>query len=171
MESSQHQVVIRPFQTQDADACFRIRSDAFVQVFYDLLGPEVTAAGVNAYMPHDFASMAQNLPTFVATLQDEPVGFLMLRIHDLRTAELFLLYIRLAHLRRSIGTQLVRHTESWLHVQYPKMLEIFVDTIVPGYNAGFYERLGYATVGEHLYRLSGKSVRAIRLRKRMKRDQ
>ena len=57
-----------------------------------------------------------------------------------------------------------------LPLNLEQIREVFVDTVVPDYNAAFYERLGYASVGEHAYQLPGVNLRATRLRKVLKQN-
>lgn len=45
---------IRRFKVRDAEMCFKIRRDAFIQKFCGELGPREIAAGVNAFMPNDY---------------------------------------------------------------------------------------------------------------------
>ncbi len=45
-------ITFRPFAAGDAEFCFKVRSEAFVRVFYDEVGPEVVAAGINADPDH-----------------------------------------------------------------------------------------------------------------------
>lgn len=52
----------RPFEPDDAEFCFRIRSQSFIQKFYGELTAEEVAAGVNAFMPSDFMRMAEEMP-------------------------------------------------------------------------------------------------------------
>jgi len=39
---------IRDFEPADAEACFRIRAEAFIKLFYDEIGPDGVVAGINA---------------------------------------------------------------------------------------------------------------------------
>ncbi|MDH4270758.1 MAG: hypothetical protein OEW18_02145 [Candidatus Aminicenantes bacterium] len=48
-------------------------------------------------------------------------------------------------------------------------ITLFVDTIVPGVNAGFYRRMGFADAGSVVCRFPELSLKAMRLKKRMSR--
>ena len=52
---------IRVFMPSDADFCFRVRSSAFIQKFYNEIGSEAVTAGVNAFMPSDYILMAEEV--------------------------------------------------------------------------------------------------------------
>ena len=165
MEKHSDNIAIRPFKPEDAESCFRIRSEAFIREFYRELGPESVVAGVNAYMPKDYVSMSEKMSFFVAELESQPVGFCVIRLLDTTTAEIFLIYVQLDHLGKGIGTQLVRFSESFLKKRHPSILEMMVDTVIPEYNQAFYEKLGFMSVGEHTYEFPGRSVLAVRLKK------
>jgi GNAT superfamily N-acetyltransferase len=156
---------IRPFEPGDADSCFRIRAEAFVRVFYDEIGAEEASAGLNAYMPADYVRMAEAMDWFVAQDTVEPVGFSAIRNLDEATAELLFLYVRLSHTGRGIGTRLLRFTEERLREAHPEVSTLVLDTIVPGYNRGFYERMGFSATGEGLCEYPGAKIRCVRLAK------
>ncbi|MBC8253279.1 MAG: hypothetical protein H8E35_04535, partial [Ardenticatenia bacterium] len=85
METRSSPITIRPFRPEDAEACFRIRAEAYIREFYEELGPEAVAAGVNAYMPDDYVSMSETMPSFVAELDGDVAGFCMIRFLDATT--------------------------------------------------------------------------------------
>jgi ribosomal protein S18 acetylase RimI-like enzyme len=157
--------MIRALAAADAAACVRIRNEAFVREFRDEIGPAAVAAGVNAFQVDDYARMAATMPGFVLVEGDEVVGFLILRLLDGRRAELFLLYIRLTHLRRGLGRRLVDHAEAWLRRRHPQISEWVLDTIIPRYNRAFYEKLGFRVAGSSTCRYPGCAVPAIRMRR------
>jgi ribosomal protein S18 acetylase RimI-like enzyme len=158
-------VLVRRFKEADADTCFRIRSEAFIVEFQSFLAPEAVAAAVNAYLPADYVAMAARSPFFVATVSGRVVGFLVLRVSDGEEAELFLVYVERASLRRGIGRHLALVADDWLRANRPDVTSLVVDTVIPSYNRGFYERLGYEACGERQYAFPGQQVRALRLRR------
>ncbi|MFC2031109.1 GNAT family N-acetyltransferase [Chloroflexota bacterium] len=168
MDSLSCSISIRPFRSEDSEACFRIRAEAYIREFYEYLGPEGVAAGVNAFMPGDYVTMAQTMPTFVADLDGRVAGFCVIRFVDAATADLLLIYVNLAHLSQGIGTGLAQHAEAWLLEHQPQVYELVVDTVIPRYNQAFYERLGFQPIAEHPFEFPGKTVRAVRLSKRLR---
>jgi GNAT superfamily N-acetyltransferase len=167
MSTGKDEVVIRPFRPRDAEACFRIRSEAFILEFSNELGSEAVAAAINAYMPTDYVTMAKDMAFFVAEIDKEPMGFCAVRVRDAAAAELFLIYVKRSHLRRGIGTRMIAFVESWLREYHPDLGSVTADTVIPDYNQGFYEKAGYIAEGEHTYSFQGKEVRAVRLRKKL----
>lgn len=167
MSDVEQPITVRPFEPGDAEFCFKVRSEAFVRVFYDEVGPEVVAAGVNAHMPADYEWMAETMHCFIAEVASEPVGFCTVRILDDNTAELLFLYVELEHVNTGIGSYLERHAEDWLAASHPEITELIVDTIIPRYNRAFYERTGFIFVEEKTYSYPGKKVRAVRLAKKI----
>jgi len=159
---------IRDFQSSDAEACFRIRAEAFIKLFYDEIGSDGVVAGINAYLPGKYIRMAEKTPIFVAVDGDAQIGFIALRSVDNATIEILFLYIRLDYLRKGVGAQLVRYLENWVRKQYPAIERIIVDTAVPRYNQKFYEKIGYSKVGESECQYPAGSIKAVRLLKVLK---
>ncbi len=160
-------ITIRPFAAGDAEFCFKVRSEAFVRVFYDEVGPEVVAAGINAHMPSDYEWMGRTMFCFIAEIANEPVGFCTVRTLDESTAELLFLYVELERVQTGIGSQLERYAEGWLTGNKPEVKELVVETIIPRYNRAFYEKLGFVYVGDETYSYPGAKVRAVRLSKQL----
>jgi GNAT superfamily N-acetyltransferase len=158
---------IRHFRPDDAETCFKLRSNAYIQKFYDELAPREIAAAVNAYMPRDYVRMAQEIPVFMVEKDDLVVGFFTLKRLDTTTAELPLIYIDLAHLGQGIGSACIAYAEGWLQANWAPVTTLVVDTIIPNYNRGFYEKMGFAPAGETLCEFQGHRVKALRLIKRM----
>jgi ribosomal protein S18 acetylase RimI-like enzyme len=167
MTTGQEEIAVRPFNPQDAEACFKMRSEAFILEFSSELDPEAIAAAISAYMPSDYIAMSKDMIFFVAEIGDEPVGFCVVREVDEATAELCLLYVKRRHLRRGIGTRLLSHVESWLKDNYLKLTSVIALTVIPDYNQGFYQKCGYIAEGERAYSFQNKEVRAVRLRKKL----
>jgi len=167
VSAAEQPIAVRPFAPGDAEFCFKARSEAFVRIFYDEVGPEVVAAGVNAHMPSDYEWMAGTMHCFIAEVASEPVGFCTVRILDENTAELLFLYIEVDRVGTGIGSCLERYAEDWLAANHPEITELIVDTIIPRYNRAFYEKIGFIFVEERTYSYPGTKVRAVRLAKRI----
>ena len=56
---------IRKFKSDDAEICFRLRSNAFIRKFHNELSLQEIASAVNAYMPIDYIRMAAEMPFFI----------------------------------------------------------------------------------------------------------
>ena len=159
---------IRKFQPEDAEACFRIRAEAFIKIFYDEIGPNGVAAGINAYMPSKYALMGEKMPIFVAVNNQEQIGFITLRFNDDSTIEILFLYIRFDCIGRGVGSELVRVAEDWVRKHHPEIGLMVVDTAVPSYNQKFYEKIGYKKIGESQCQYPDGPVRAVRLMKELR---
>ena len=153
----------RPFQPEDAEFCFRVRSQAFIQEFYGELTAEEVAAGVNVYMPSDFVRMAEALPFFIVEEKDLPLGFFVLKKKDVRTAELLLIYIDLQHLDKGIGKACIEFIETWLALNWSNVSRLIVDTVIPKYNSEFYQQMGFVPSEETFCDFKGVKVPALQL--------
>jgi GNAT superfamily N-acetyltransferase len=142
------EITIRDFRPGDAETCFRIRADGFIQSLGEYLGPPATAACVNAYMPSEFLRMSDTMEWFVAEQNDETVGFCTVEYLNDSTAELLFLYVALDRHGSGVGSQLIRHAENWLREHRPEVGEFVLDTVVPEYNQAFYEKMGFAAIRE-----------------------
>lgn len=160
-------VEIRRFESSDAEACFRIRAEAFIKLFYDEIGPDGVAAGINAYLPGKYIQMAKTMPIFMAIDGATQIGFITASFIEPVTIEILFLYIRLDYLRKGIGSQLIRYLENWVRKHHPQIERIIVDTAVPKYNQMFYEKCGYSKIGESQCQYPEGSVKAIRLMKKL----
>ena len=65
----------RPFQPDDAEFCFRLRSKAVILKFYGELTAVEVAATVNSYLPDDYIQMARECPVFIVEKEGAPVAF------------------------------------------------------------------------------------------------
>jgi len=158
-------IKIKEFQPSDAEACFRIRSEAFIKLFYDEIGADGVAAGINAYLPKKYIQVAESMPIFIADDGQEQIGFIASRFIQNATIEILFLYIRLDYLRKGIGGLLVKYLENWIAKHHPEIKQIIVDTAVPKYNQIFYEKMGYSEIGESVCHYPDGSVSAVRLMK------
>lgn len=160
-------ISIRPFIDSDAEAVFKIRAGAFVTQFFEELGPERCAAGINAYMPSDYQHMAQEMKFFIAEESGVPLGFCTIKRDDPETAELLFIYIDTKHLRRGIGSQLILHSEEWIRNNWPGVRTYVVDTGIPKYNGDFYRRMGFCDVGASQLPFPDLPTPALRLSKKL----
>ena len=158
----------RPFQPDDAVFCFRQRSNAFIQKFYGELTAEDVAAAVNAYMPDDYIQMARENPIFIVEKDGTPIGFFSLKRKDQSTAELPLIYIDLDCLGAGIGSACVDYMENWLKENWLEVNTFIVDTVIPKYNSGFYQKAGFEPGEPTYYEFLGRKLKALRLIKKIK---
>ncbi|MFH2002617.1 MAG: GNAT family N-acetyltransferase [Planctomycetota bacterium] len=159
---------IRPFEPRDAEFCFQTRTDAYTRKFYDEIGPEAVAAGIKAYLPGDYNCMAEKHPVFIIEINGEPSGFFVIRRESATEAELFLIYLDLDHVGRGMGRACVEFMESWIKQNWAGVDTFFVDTVVPGYNGGFYRKAGFQPQEEVICAFPGLQVKALRLSKPLK---
>jgi GNAT superfamily N-acetyltransferase len=125
------------------------------------------AAGVNAYLPSRYVEMAQEDEFFVALEEDRRVGFFTIRRVDRATAEIPLIYLDLARRGEGFGSECMRHIERWIAASWSEVSTLFLDTVIPNYNGGFYRKMGFDPVGETFCELSSLRVRAVRFEKRL----
>lgn len=158
----------RCFRMEDADFCFKVRSRAYILEFYDELGPEAVAACVNAYMPADYVGMAQGQELFVVESDHVPVGFFTIARHDRISAEIPLIFVELELLGRGIGSWCMRYIEEWVRENWAEVTRLFLDTIIPKYNGGFYRKMGFEQIGESVCRFPGIRIPAVRFAKQVR---
>lgn len=158
---------IRPFRDSDADTVFRLRAEAFVTQFFEELGPERCAAGVNAYMPSDYLRMATEMKFFIAEDTGIPLGFYTIKRIDESTAELLFIYVSTKYLRQGIGSRMIRHSEEWIRSNWPGVGTYLVDTGIPKYNGDFYRRMGFTDAGASACPFPNLPIPALRLSKRL----
>jgi len=165
MHNDQRPIIVRPFSAHDADACFRMRREAFIRVFCQELGPKEVDAGANAYKAGEFAEMIGAMHSFVAMDGQEPVGFCTVRLLDPATAEILFLYVGLDRVKQGVGTRLLHHAERWVAERYPDVFRVVLDTAVPLHNRRFYEKLGYSESAKSVCKYPNREVPAVRLSK------
>lgn len=158
---------IRRFKRADAEFCFKVRANAFIRKFYDEIGPEAVAAGVNAYMPEDYIRMAEEAPLFIIEEKRHRIGFFMIKQIDRTTAELHLIYLDLNYLGKGIGAQCVRFMEDWILSEWKGVNTFIVDTIIPEYNRKFYEKMGFTPVEEVVCTFPDLALKSLRLKKQL----
>ena len=158
---------IRQFKPDDAESCFRLRSNAFIQKFHHELSPQDIAFAVNAYMPNDYIRMAEGMPFFVVEESDNVIGFFNLKREGSRTAELPLIYIDLDNLGKGIGSACIEYIERWLSSNWKEVTTLIVDTVIPKYNRKFYEKVGFEPLGDTYCEFLGYRIKALRLAKKL----
>lgn len=160
-------IKVRRFKRDDAEFCFKVRANAFIRKFYDELGPEAVAAGVNAYMPEDYICIAEEVAFFIIEEKNQRIGFFTIKQIDKTTAELHLIYLDMNFLGKGIGAQCVHFMEDWILSNWKEVNTFIVDTIIPEYNGKFYERMGFIPVGEVVCAFPDLTVKALRLQKQL----
>ena len=158
---------IRQFKTDDAETCFRLRSNAFIQKFHNELSLQEIASAVNAYMPDDYIRMAEEMPCFIVEESDNIIGFFNLKRKDASTAELPLIYIDLDTLGKGIGSACIEYIERWLSSNWKEVTTLIVDTVIPKYNSKFYEKVGFKPIGDTYCEFLGHRIKALRLAKKL----
>jgi GNAT superfamily N-acetyltransferase len=159
---------IRRFEPEDSTFCFRTRCAAFIQKFYEEIGPEAVSAGVNAYMPDDYIQMSSIIEIFIIEEKQERKGFFAIKRTDAITAEIPFIYIDLKFLDRGYGSKTIQYIEKWIESNWPKVEKIFLNTIIPKYNGGFYKKMGFKLVGKSCCIYGERSVKAKRFEKQIK---
>ena len=155
----------RRFSESDAEFCYKTRRIAFIQKFNGELSPQEVTACVNAYMPDDYIKMSRRMPVFIVEEGGIPLGFFTLKRLEDNTAELPLIYVDLDRLGHGIGSACIKYIESWLAVNWPEVKALIVDTVIPLYNGGFYQKSGFVPREETFCQFSGLEIKALRLTK------
>lgn len=158
-------MIIRPFEPEDAEFCFKTRAEAYIIKLQDELDPEITAECINAFMPDDYVRMAQTQAFFIVTEEGERSAFFTFKRVNKRTVELHLVFVKLSHLGKGLGKRCIRFMEEWIATHWPEADELIVDTIIPKYNSGFYESVGFVRTGETSCNFPNRKVNALRLAK------
>ncbi len=158
---------IRLFEPGDAEFCFKVRAAAFIQEFYNEIGAAAVTAGVNRFMPNDYIKMAENAPFFVIERDVKRLGFFTIKKYSEQKAEIPLIYIDLNEVKSGLGSSAIRFVEIWVMKHWPDVTRLIVNTIVPQYNGGFYEKAGFIPRGESVCRLSDMDVKAMCFEKKL----
>jgi GNAT superfamily N-acetyltransferase len=165
---SKHKVItFREFAASDAPFCFRVRCRAFVLQFTSELSLVEIAAGICAFVPEDYVQMTERMDLFIVEEADQAVGFFSLKRIDDETAEIPLLYLDRPAQGRGIGGLCIQFIEDRITRCWASVETLFVDTIVPGVNGGFYKSVGFMDSGSVVCRYPDLSLEARRLTKRL----
>lgn len=160
---------IRSFLPSDSGYCYQLRKECFLNIFIDEIGETAALAGANAYQPADFILISQKKHCFIIEEEEgNPLGFFILSRVDQPTAEIFLIYLEGAHHGQGVGKHCMDYIDRWVTSQWPDTDTIIVDTVIPGYNGGFYQKMGYRKLTETDCQFPGKTVPAIRFQKRLR---
>jgi len=161
---------IRKFIPEDANFCFKTRTNPFIQKFSGELSSEAISAGVNAYMPDDYIRMAEEMEFFIMEEDEKSIAFFTIKKIDKTTAEIPLVYIDLNYLGNGIGKACLQYVEDWIITNWKEVKELFVDTVIPEYNGGFYIKAGFVPTGETTCNFPDMSLKALRLTKKLNAD-
>ena len=156
---------VRSFNPADAEFCCHLRNQAFIELFRNELQPAEVTAAVNAYQPADYIRMAGQGKLFIVEHNRQRAGFFYLRRVDSDVAELCLIYIDPRFHGQGLGSGCIKYIDRWLPDQWKKVATLIVDTVIPGYNAQFYQKAGFAPLEQTVCTLSGLSLKALRLSK------
>lgn len=156
---------VRRFKNEDADFCFKTRSSAFIQKFYDEIGAEAVSAGVNAFLPEDFIKMSQNTEIFILEETGTRKGFFTVKKINKNTAEIPLIYFDLKCLNKGFGSRSIQYIENYIKLNWKDVNKIILDTIIPKYNSKFYKKMGFIAAGETICNFPDLNVKAMRYEK------
>ena len=155
----------REFRNEDAEFCFKTRSAAFIEKFYGEIGPQIVSLCVNEYMPDDYIDLSKNVKIFILEDSGEKLGFITVKRIEKEIAEIPLIYLILDRLGKGYGRRLIEYIEKWVKNNWQDVNILFVDTIIPNYNSGFYKKMNFTEAGESVCMFSGEKVRARRFEK------
>ena len=155
----------RRFTSDDAEFCFQLRSRVIRDLFNDRLQPEEVSAAVSAYRPADYTRMAGQGSIFIVEQNNQRAGFFYLKRIDPATAELCLIYIDPRFHGQGIGSGCIGYIDRWVSANWKAVATLIVATFVPGYNADFYKKVGFAPVGPTVCEFPELPVKALRLSK------
>jgi ribosomal protein S18 acetylase RimI-like enzyme len=101
----------------------------------------------------EYVQNVQSLPTFVVRVGGDVVGFLTIKIHFPRAAEMYVLGVLKEHHRGGVGRAMVQAAERWLATQGVEYLQ--VKTLSASRNDAnyartrkFYEGVGFVALEE-----------------------
>jgi GNAT superfamily N-acetyltransferase len=158
-------MVIREFQGTDADFCFKTRTSAFIINFYDEIGAEAVSLGINSILPADYIRLSTYMKIFIVEDSAERIGFFTIKRIDNDVAEIPLIYFVQNGIGKGFGRKSIEYIEEWICTNWKGVKKIFLDTIIPKYNGGFYRKMNYQETGESVCVFSGKEVKARRFEK------
>jgi GNAT superfamily N-acetyltransferase len=154
---------LRRFAPDDAEFCFHLRNQVIRDLFRSRLHPEEIAAAVSAYRPADYTRMAGQGAIFIMERSGQRAGFFYLKRIDTAIAELCLIYIDPRSHGQGIGRRCINHIDQWVSSNWKEVATLVVVTFVPGYNAEFYKKVGFAPLEHTVCELSGLPLKALRL--------
>ena len=110
-----------------------LKAASLVQIEGPLQGQHVHAERVLRALPQwfgiessivDYVKHVETLPTFLARMDDDVVGFLSIKKHFDRAAEMYVLGVLKQHHRAGVGRAMVSAAESWLVGQGVEYLQV-----------------------------------------------
>ena len=158
----------RRFTDADANFCFKVRTSAYVKKFYNELGAEAVDAAISSYLPSDFIRLSKSMILFIIEESDERVGFISIKRLTNILAEIPLVYFDLNKLGMGYGSKSIYFIEKWVEQNWLDVKDILIDTIIPQYNGGFYEKMGYIKSGKSKCLFENVEVPAVRYLKTIK---
>ncbi|MBN2430598.1 MAG: GNAT family N-acetyltransferase [Acidobacteria bacterium] len=158
------QIRIRPLQPADARFCWTTRRRAFDELFRPELPVEIWSMGRAALQTEDFTAIARSGAVFIVEDARNRLGFFALTRPAPRQVELYLIYLVPEQSGRGIGRACLTFMEEWIRRHWPEAETLFLYTIVPGVNGGFYRRLGF-TGQPVVMDYHGRPVPAVRFEK------
>ena len=156
---------VRRFKPNDSDFCFKIRCDAFIIKFYDEIGPHAVAAGINAYLPQDYVELSKITEFFIVESESQRVGFFTLKRVNQNTAEIPLIYFDLSLTGKGLGSSCMKYIEHWIQTEWKNVTNLYLDTIIPKYNGGFYRKLGFEETTKTYCQFNDLRIPALRFEK------
>ena len=150
----------REFKNKDAEFCFKTRASAFIEKFNEELNPKIISLCVNEYVPNDYIRLSHTMKIFIVEDSKEKVGFFTIKRIDKDTAEIPLIYFKTDKLGKGYGKRSMEYVEEWVKLNWEGVKRIFLDTIIPNFNGGFYRKMNYTEVRENFCIFSGQKVKS-----------
>ncbi len=158
---------IRKFEDKDAIFCFKIRSNSYAQKFKHELTTKEISACINTFTPEDFINMSKKVKFFIIENRNNSIGFFTIKRINEITAEIPLIYIDLEQIGKNFGKNSIEYIENWIISNWEEVKTLIVDTIIPGYNGGFYKKMGFAPSEESYYNIAGLNIKGLRFYKNL----
>ena len=157
-----------PFKADSEDAmfCYKLRIDAYIRHFQSELSVDEVLAGITALLPQDFDYISKKHPAFIILKNHKRIGFVILKKTE-DAAEIYLIYLHKDYTNRGVGRFILEFIETYIRTNWKEVTEIFVDTIIPVYNGGFYRKMGFYISGEAYCKFPDLSVDALRYVKKL----
>jgi GNAT superfamily N-acetyltransferase len=155
------------FKKEDAVFCFKVRTTAFIEKFYNELDPSKISASVTSFLPDDFIKMSKQMKFFIIFDNHKKIGFFCIKKINKKTAEIPLIYLDFPYIGKGYGSKAMSFIEDWVRENWINVNKIFLDTIIPRYNGGFYRKVGYKEKGSSKCVFNNIKVHAIRFEKNL----
>ena len=152
----------REFKHRDKEFCFTTRATAFIKYFYREIGEDNVAYGINAILPDDYIQLSIDTNIFIIEDNGQDIGFITIKRVNKTTAEIPLIYFTPESLGKGYGSRSMNFIETWCKTNWKEVKKIYLDTIIPKYNGGFYERISYRKSGDSSCIFNNIKVPAVR---------